>query len=84
MRRGNLLNFQLTRVTKLADYHCSHGRVLWRDALTHCPGPARFVAVVKMVTAGVVEVDRQLHEPQAQHAAVEVDVLRASAVMAVT
>src|SRR4028119_389780 len=37
-------------------------------------GRARAVAVVEVVGAGVVEVDRALHQPQAERAGVEIQV----------
>jgi hypothetical protein len=38
----------------------------------HGAGRARAVGIVEMVGAGVVEIDRLLHQPQSQEAAVEV------------
>src|ERR1017187_6224626 len=57
----------------------------WSDSTAIRAGPGKeshdrsrtpqFVAVVEVIAPGIIKIHRQFHEPQAQHAAIEVDVL---------
>ena len=38
------------------------------------PGAPGLIAVVEMITAGIIEIDRELHQPQPEHAGVKIEI----------
>ena len=68
----------------LADAEPPAGRVLpWEEGQDRA-GPALLVAIIEMIGAGIVEIDRLLDEPEPEAAGVEVDVPLAGPAIAVT
>ena len=62
------------RALGLADAEPAGGRSLPGEEGQDCPRCARLVAIIEVIGAGIVEIDRLLHQSQAENLGIEVGV----------